>query len=708
MGRALFGFPNRADDGTLSGGSWETSLPLANLQTRYLSQVARSTDDAKASTQFENDLGANYPIRALGVFGHNLSLAAKYRIRGRPAGTFTGATTRFYRDEDGVLQEGASGEARHWNYEYDENGVLKRATLLEGARTNEFTQPEDLTHADWAVSNLSARTANQAGDPGGGTGLDKLVEDSNNGPHGVNQDKTLTANANYALSAWFIANTRTWAVLRFFEAVSSANQVRAWFNLSTGVVGTTAALGTGAFETAYVEDWTDVVAGLYRCVLVGSVGNGATGITAAIALADADASVSYTGDGTSSLFAGFAMLEDNAEFASSYHDATRNADFLQDTIDFTPADIVAADGATFYSEWIEGGTAFAGALRYWQIGGPAEGSDPRMHLRSFPNEDGEVRFGFDDGTTFAQALIGAAVSLSDHVRARAVIFLDGDWKIQLHISVDGGPETSSGVVTIGSDLPDTWSDNIITFGDTPDGVTSGFAAHIAHVFAPGVKTLAEMQALTPSDDVFYYWQPYDSTWLDAYPAIYPSGSTLWGSHVGGDKLTTEQHGLTGVDKYPHPIIRVPDQHYNAQHWSFEFDDTANADGYVEVGRLVIAPGNRPGRNMTYEVAPLLKWSTSSKRHETEGGSFHYDERVRRRMLAFVFRLLDADEALVQMFEFIRRAGIAEQFLWIFDEDDTHHMHRRSFLATLEELSGLEYPYADALHNDVGYKIVEEV
>lgn len=410
--------------------------------------------------------------------------------------TFTRATTAFQDSNLGVLTSVASGGLRDGHWVEREDGILVPSTLLEGARVNKFTQPEDLTHGDWTQTAVTV-TADQAGDPKGGTTLDEIIESTAaSAAHFVYQDHTVTADANYAESFWCIAGARTWVRLQMFDPAATANLVRAWFNLSTGVVGTTAAGGTGALVRAYVEDWTDVVAGLYRCVLVGSVGNSATTIRAIAALATGDANVTYTGDGTSSLYAGFAMLEDNANFASSYHDGTRNADALSDTVNFTPADIVAAGGLTVYSEWIERGTAFgATGNRYIHIGGPGNGDDPRLTIQSDAN-NGRLIGIFDDGTTLASSASSTgALALFDHVRARMVVFLDGStWKAQLHFSVNGGAETSAAAASIGSDLPGEWSANTLTIGDTPDGLGPGFAAHIAHMALPGVVSLADATA----------------------------------------------------------------------------------------------------------------------------------------------------------------------------------------------------------------------
>jgi len=80
MSNLLLGWPNRLDSSTLSGGSWSTSLPLSNLQSRSLAVVARSADDANALTKFIIDQGAALATRAVAIANHNLSAASRIKI----------------------------------------------------------------------------------------------------------------------------------------------------------------------------------------------------------------------------------------------------------------------------------------------------------------------------------------------------------------------------------------------------------------------------------------------------------------------------------------------------------------------------------------------------------------------------------------------------------------------------------------------------
>ncbi len=86
--RTLIAYGNRIDEATLSGGSWLSTLPLANLQNRLIAKVARSSGTTTAATKFDMDLGRARRIGMLALIGHNLTVLAKVRVRGDDASDF--------------------------------------------------------------------------------------------------------------------------------------------------------------------------------------------------------------------------------------------------------------------------------------------------------------------------------------------------------------------------------------------------------------------------------------------------------------------------------------------------------------------------------------------------------------------------------------------------------------------------------------------
>jgi hypothetical protein len=80
MANAFAGFGNLADRAVFSGGSFQATLPITNLNLRQLGLVARTTDLAYASTVIEFDLTSLEQIRAVALVNHNLSFDAQYRL----------------------------------------------------------------------------------------------------------------------------------------------------------------------------------------------------------------------------------------------------------------------------------------------------------------------------------------------------------------------------------------------------------------------------------------------------------------------------------------------------------------------------------------------------------------------------------------------------------------------------------------------------
>jgi hypothetical protein len=88
----LIAFPNRSDAATLSGGSWQSGAPLTNVQTRFLSQYARSTgvglvtpspaipDASQCSAVINVNFGQTRYVTAMALVKHNLTLSANVRL----------------------------------------------------------------------------------------------------------------------------------------------------------------------------------------------------------------------------------------------------------------------------------------------------------------------------------------------------------------------------------------------------------------------------------------------------------------------------------------------------------------------------------------------------------------------------------------------------------------------------------------------------
>ena len=201
------------------------------------------------------------------------------------------------------------------------------------------------------------------------------------------------------------------------------------------------------------------------------------------------------------------------------------------------------------------------------------------------------------------------------------------------------------------------------------------------------------------NDSAFVTENYDSGAVALNAVIYPPGILITGDPgESDDKLPQAEYDLG----YPFDYFDIFNS--NGQYLRIDFDDTANADTFVEFGRLWIAFGWQPTINMRTGAA--IGWETSSTRTETDGGVTFHNERPRRRFVNLSLVNADEDEALVRSFELHRRQGTHDPILFCYDPDDTFHLHRRTFIATLRELNPLAVPYSN--YADTNISLIEEL
>lgn len=173
------------------------------------------------------------------------------------------------------------------------------------ATTNLVIRSDFLNHATWTKTRSSV-TANTTEAPTGTMVADSLVEDATaSSTHFISRSVTVTNATTYTQSIFVQAATRT--LVWMGDDVTNAATVGVWFDLNAGTVGTERAGWTGVIE--------DYGFGWYRCSVTGT--STSTTWLNDVALADADASVSYSGDGTSSVVLFGAMLEQQT-YATAY------------------------------------------------------------------------------------------------------------------------------------------------------------------------------------------------------------------------------------------------------------------------------------------------------------------------------------------------------------------------------------------------------
>lgn len=123
----------------------------------------------------------------------------------------------------------------------------------------------------------------------------------------------------------------------------------------------------------------------------------------------------------------------------------------------------------------------------------------------------------------------------------------------------------------------------------------------------------------------------------------------------------------------------------ARWWQFEFNDTANTDGYVEVGRLMMPAVWVPPYNFGTDNSEGAEANTP--RQNSLGGVGYFNRRKPARFFSFAFSVLPASE--IPTLRRIRKiCNLDRQIVVIPDPEDTANFNDTCFLATLKAMPAL--------------------
>jgi len=209
------------------------------------------------------------------------------------------ASPYFISPQDGVAMGVVAGDYFEVPY------ISCSRCAMVDAGTNSLLRSDEFDNASWSKTR-STVTANAVADPLGGSTADQITEDNTaSNTHAIGQTITVASSAaDFCFSVALRAGARTWARLQIFENTGSTT-ISAYFNLSTGAVGTTLA---GANWSGLRTSSVDLGNGWFICSLIGRKTNAATSLTPTLSLATADNTGSYSGDNTSYIYAWRATL----------------------------------------------------------------------------------------------------------------------------------------------------------------------------------------------------------------------------------------------------------------------------------------------------------------------------------------------------------------------------------------------------------------
>ncbi len=169
------------------------------------------------------------------------------------------------------------------------NNGAPRNRIVQGQ--NLFLQSETFDNGSWAKTTSSV-TANATTAPDGTVTADKLVEDSSNAPHYINQAPGGTTANGQTVTISVFAKAAERSYLLIAPNAGTSTHL-AYFNLSTGTIGT---LGTAVLGYKI----SPALNGFYRCSV--TVPYVTATPTMRLQVASADATPSYQGDGASGIY----------------------------------------------------------------------------------------------------------------------------------------------------------------------------------------------------------------------------------------------------------------------------------------------------------------------------------------------------------------------------------------------------------------------
>lgn len=181
-------------------------------------------------------------------------------------------------------------------------------------------------------------------------------------------------------------------------------------------------------------------------------------------------------------------------------------------------------------------------------------------------------------------------------------------------------------------------------------------------------------------------------WEDVFQPVYEFGSLPWWNNSALTGKITEEQRIN----LPYPVVKVFPV-VIAQYWRYELDDEGNRpwnDPLINIPHLVIGNGYQPTINPTYEGS-RIEFLTETTVDVTLGGRRIVGQQPIARKFVGNLPDIPETEAFAEPFDMLWQDGITQEVMFIYNPDDTILMHRRAFLARMERINPLAFPYCGA-------------
>lgn len=640
----LLAYGNKAPGATLAGGSWDSTLALNNLKTGKLAQVARSSSATVYNTRFRFDLGANYVLRALALVNHNLTTSAPWRLVLSQAPLDIDYTAYDDPRDERVSYSGGANRTRVNSaglivgktaprIDYGPVTLANVGLAVEGGTTN-LLDTLDFDDTYWTKVALTVSAGAVA--PDGTTSF--RITRAADVESVITTGETIADDTAVHVQTLFVGKDATQTGLLFRLALVGGTAVTGsfFFNPVTGVVT--------ANETPFgfnVKDWGD----FWRLEL--AVQNNGTGNTTA-----ALQFFMHTSGGLGYMDFFWPQLESKS-FASSPVAAAATS----------TADVATITGSNFSGAH----SATAGTLyAEFDVCTTVAGTRP---IISMDNNSANERFElYASGTDLKFKVVDGGSTVVD--MTIGTIAANTFYKVAVAWAANDFAASLSGAAVVtdtSGTLPtvDRMRIGANQAGDYLNGHVRRFARWLTR------RTNAELQSLATTGPEAL---GYDTGWQNALQMTFHGDTpTNWG----------EQY----------PLIATFDA-TTVRYGTVEIEDTANPDGYVELGQLFVAGGFQPGEERNAEYQGFGDGRTDlSTSVKSVGGQKYSTARRRPRTVDFNFPILTQAEG-DHLDEMMAEVGTTEDVLYVPDPADAAKSQRYGFLGTLRELTPLEYPFFD--------------
>lgn len=141
-------------------------------------------------------------------------------------------------------------------------------------------------------------------------------------------------------------------------------------------------------------------------------------------------------------------------------------------------------------------------------------------------------------------------------------------------------------------------------------------------------------------------------------------------------------GSGGTSLYPtsgkydadiqHSFMSFASQSY--RWWRIDVDDTSNADGYFQAGRIILANAWSPEINFSFGMG--IGWIDPSPTEQSVAGHLYPLERPKHRVFTIPFQFQTEADMLGGLYEIERTRGASKDIFVVLDKDDDAQLHRR--------------------------------